>query len=130
LTEVFKNKKILFVLAHLDDETFGFGGSLQRLAKNNDILLFIDEGDATFHPEWKIKYVNSILKIFPEICKEKTIQIIFTTHDPLTLSDILDSNIIYLKNKKVLNETEKQRFNSFKHFMLGSNGFNPIDGFI
>lgn len=77
--------------------------------KTKNILLFIDEGDATFHPKWKIKYVNSIVKIFPKICKEKTIQIIFTTHDPLTLSDIPDSNIIYLKNKKVLNETEKPK---------------------
>lgn len=41
MAEIFKNKKILFVLAHLDDETFGFGGSLQRLAKDNQIYFCI-----------------------------------------------------------------------------------------
>ena len=33
------------------------------------------------------------LKIFPKIFEQNTIQIIFTTHDPLTLSDIPDNNI-------------------------------------
>lgn len=81
--------------------------------KSKNILIFIDEGDATFHPEWKIKYVNSILKIFPEISKGKTIQIIFTTHDPLTLSDIPNSNVVYLKKEggktKVLSQNEKPK---------------------
>lgn len=76
---------------------------------SKNILVFIDEGDATFHPEWKIKYVNSIIKIFPQIFKEKKIQIIFTTHDPLTLSDIPDNNIVYLKNRRILNDEEKPK---------------------
>ena len=87
--------------------------SIKDEINTKNILLFIDEGDATFHPEWKIKYVNSILKIFPEICKEKTIQIIFTTHDPLTLSDIPNCNVAYLKKDgdktKVLNQNEKPK---------------------
>lgn len=83
--------------------------SIKDELKTKDILIFFDEGDATFHPEWKIKYVNSIVKIFPEIFKGKNIQIIFTTHDPLTLSDIPDSNIVYLKNRKVLSEIEKPK---------------------
>jgi LmbE family N-acetylglucosaminyl deacetylase len=35
------NKNILFVLAHLDDETFGLGGYLQRLAKSDTNISFM-----------------------------------------------------------------------------------------
>lgn len=38
---MFKNKKILFVLSHLDDETFGFGGMLNRLKIDNDIHFMV-----------------------------------------------------------------------------------------
>lgn len=36
-----KDKNILFVLAHLDDETFGLGGYLQRLAKSAAKVTFM-----------------------------------------------------------------------------------------
>ncbi len=83
--------------------------SIKDELKTKNILLFIDEGDATFHPEWKIKYVNSLVKIFPKIFEQNTIQIIFTTHDPLTLSDIPDNNIVYLKNRRVLSDEDKPK---------------------
>ncbi|WP_312390298.1 AAA family ATPase [Chryseobacterium sp.] len=79
------------------------------------IILFLDEADLGFHPQWKKKYIKIITDIFPEMFKEingfKSVQIIFTTHDSLTLSDIPNSNIVYLKkdgNKtKFLSEYEK-----------------------
>lgn len=81
------------------------------------IILFLDEADLGFHPQWKKKYIKIITDIFPEIFKEITgfqnVQIIFTTHDSLTLSDIPNSNIVYLKkdgNKtKFLSEYEKPK---------------------
>lgn len=67
---------------------------------SDNLLIFIDEGDASFHPEWKIKFVNSIVNLFPNIIKDKKIQIIFTTHDPLTLSDVPNNNVVYLKKEE------------------------------
>lgn len=81
-------------------------------------LLLLDEPELGFHPQWKKKYVDAILKCLPIILgnsKEEKLQIIFTTHDPLTLSDIPNSNIVYLKKKsndgftEVLNNTDKPR---------------------
>ena len=65
-------------------------------------ILFLDEGDAGFHPEWKKKYVEILTEILPYLFEKDGIefQIIFTTHDPLTLSDVLKYNIVYF-NKKV-----------------------------
>lgn len=62
MTEIFKNKKILFVLAHLDDETFGFGGSLQRLAKNNDIYFcFLCKGRNEENSKERVKsFINNM----------------------------------------------------------------------
>jgi energy-coupling factor transporter ATP-binding protein EcfA2 len=64
-------------------------------------LLLLDEADLAFHPTWKKKYITSLIETLPSIFSlintDVTFQILFTTHDPLTLSDIPTSNIIYLK---------------------------------
>ena len=80
---------------------------------SNNLLILLDEADLGFHPEWKKKYVNIIQKVIPFIFKNKNIQIIITTHDPLTLSDFPNNNIVYLfkNNQKteVLDYDSKQR---------------------
>lgn len=59
------------------------------------------------------KYVNIIQQIIPFIFKNKSIQIIITTHDPLTLSDFPNNNIVYLfKNNsitEILDSDSKRR---------------------
>tara|TARA_R110002020_G_scaffold35530_1_gene107102 strand:+ start:379 stop:2592 length:2214 start_codon:yes stop_codon:yes gene_type:complete len=79
-------------------------------------LLLFDEPELGYHPDWKKKFIQAITKALPILFSElephvfdekskKTIksslkapriQIIFTTHDPLTLSDIPNANITYL----------------------------------
>ena len=63
-------------------------------------ILLIDEGDLAFHPNWKKKYVKSLLGTLPhffnELDHKPSFEIIFTTHDPLTLSDIPNSNVVYV----------------------------------
>lgn len=77
---------------------FGHFNKREKVSKN--LLLLLDEGDLGFHPEWKKKYLNSIQQIIPFIFQDKNIQIIITTHDPLTLSDFPKGNIVYLKKDK------------------------------
>jgi energy-coupling factor transporter ATP-binding protein EcfA2 len=85
--------------------------------KNADcdsIILLLDEPELGFHPEWKKKFINSIVNILPELYYEinkeiSNIQIIFTSHDPLTLSDIANSNIIYLLK---MNDNKLQIYNN------------------
>ncbi|WP_294264939.1 AAA family ATPase [uncultured Chryseobacterium sp.] len=94
----------------ISNEFTNYNQKIQR------IILFLDEADIGFHPQWKKKYIKIITDLFPKIFKEiesfRSIQIIFTTHDSLTLSDIPNGNIVYLKkdgdnNIKVLSEHEK-----------------------
>lgn len=64
-------------------------------------LLLLDETDLGFHPLWKKKFINSILSTLPyffdSLKIKPTIQIIITTHDSLTLSDIPNNNIVYVQ---------------------------------
>lgn len=62
-------------------------------------LIILDEPEMGFHPLWKKKFVKAIVSVLPLILDLKEgnkIQIIFTTHDALTLSDMPNKNIIYI----------------------------------
>lgn len=83
--------------------------SIKNEGLSENVVVFLDEGDTFFHPNWKIKFVNLLVKILPVIFENKKIQIIFTTHDPLSLSDIPNKNTVYLKDKNILSEEEKPK---------------------
>lgn len=74
--------------------------SMDSKPKKNYILL-LDEADLGFHPIWKKKYVKTILKTLPiffdSLDIKPKLQIIITTHDPLTLSDLPISNVVFLQ---------------------------------
>lgn len=118
-------------------------------------LLLLDEPDLGFHPLWKKKFIEAISSTLPILFSKMTphiydgnknyvkvrenpmIQIIFTTHDPLTLSDILNDSVIYLKKEgglsKVLNSNDINRpqktFGANIHELL-SDSFFIEDGLI
>lgn len=73
----------------------------QHLRQHKQYLLLLDEPETGYHATWKKKFIKSITEILPEIFNElnknTSIQIIFTTHDALTLSDIPNNNITYLQ---------------------------------
>ncbi len=64
-------------------------------------ILLLDEADLSFHPTWKKLYVKSLVKAIPFFFEmvegSPSVQIVFTTHDPLALSDIPNHNIVFLK---------------------------------
>jgi len=87
----------------------------ERLSGNMHFVLLLDEGDLTFHPNWKRKYINILIEIIPQIFKEFSkicsLEIILTTHDPLTLSDIPRTKINYLvydENSTSIKNSENQ----------------------
>ncbi len=79
------------------DEFKGYGTNFP-----NHFILLLDEGDMGFHPVWKKKFVKTIVDVLPKFFEKfegATVQIIFSTHDPLTLSDIPNRNVVYLKKE-------------------------------
>lgn len=107
-------------LQNLDDENL-----------HDEYVLLLDEADLGYHPEWKKRYVNSIVKSLPLFFKfdhrQCRIQIIFTTHDPLTLSDIPSQNVVFL-DKNALGHTlisqgKKETFGANIHDLLADSFF-------
>jgi hypothetical protein len=86
--------------------------SLQLL--DNNILLLLDEGDNAFHPQWKKLYVKYLRQIVPIIFDKYQVQIIITSHDPLTLSDLPKNNVVFIDgnptNRRISNSSEKKTF--------------------
>lgn len=85
-------------------------GIIDRKVKKNPnfktpeyLYLLIDEGEIGFHLQWQKEYVSILLDILPRIINLKNvknklhIQLIFTTHSPISLSDIPRYNTVYLK---------------------------------
>lgn len=80
-------------------------------------IVLLDEADLGFHPKWKKQFIKSILFFFDIYFKslKSKVQIIFTTHDPLTLSDILNYNVVYLEkgNNNIVFDEQLKPKNSF-----------------
>ncbi|CAA0205413.1 OLD family protein [Tenacibaculum maritimum] len=90
------------------------------LPSSENYILLLDEADLAFHPQWKKQYVLSLLNtipyLFEEIKTKPSIQIIFTTHDSLTLSDIPNNNVVYISkgnDKSIILLKEKKPNKSF-----------------
>lgn len=64
-----------------------------------NVLMLIDEIDLYCHPQWQQKLLNYLIEEVKAEYSDKKVQIIFTTHSPIVLSDMPRSNVIYLKRE-------------------------------
>ncbi len=69
----------------------------KSLRKN--VLLLIDEIDLYCHPLWQQKLISYLIEEIKVQYSDKKVQIIFTTHSPIVLSDMPRSNVIFLKRE-------------------------------
>lgn len=103
---------------------------------NTIYFVLLDEADLGFHPKWKKQFVKFILMFFETYftALRTNAQIIFTTHDPLTLSDVLNSNVVYLDKSQssiILNSDSKPIYSFGANITdLLSNSFFIEDGLI
>ncbi|CAM3351748.1 AAA family ATPase [Vagococcus fessus] len=104
-------------------------------AVEENITLLLDEVDIGLHPTWQLKWLDTFLKVMTETNKEKNIQIIFTTHSPLMVSDMLESNTILVESKNKIKEDKEQTFgtniyNLYRDgFFLEGNNFGVLGDF-
>lgn len=93
------------------------------------INVILEEIELYFHPEYQRTFINRLLEGLRKLNLEniKGINLIFVTHSPFILSDIPNSNIMYLhtneKGKSVNIEDKKKSFASNIHHLLGDNFF-------
>jgi predicted ATP-binding protein involved in virulence len=86
------------------------------------IYILIDEGEIGFHLQWQKEYIQKLVNVLPEILKfenyEAKLQIIFTTHSPMSLSDIPKYNVLFLKDGKQSYEMQEDTFGANIHSLL------------
>ncbi len=95
----------------------------------NYINVILEEIELYFHPEYQRTFINKLLEGLKKLNLNNIegINLIFITHSPFILSDIPNSNIMYLKmNKDGYSENvegNKKSFASNIHHLLGDNFF-------
>lgn len=146
-------KSLIDFYASINNYIDRFKSSRHQCHEN--YLLLLDEPELGYHPLWKKKFIRAITSTLPilfskiqptfyddgskkYIDSEKptpNIQIIFSTHDPLTLSDIPNQNIIYLDKDElggktfIVDNSDKKSFGANVHDLLADSFFLQ-DGFM
>ncbi len=116
------------------EEAFLFQfANFYNVIKDNEeknIMILIDEGETTMHPNWQKKYLNYYIEFFKNNFKDKDqkFHLILTSHSPFLISDLPKENIIFLKDgEQVYPFENKQTFGANIHTLL-SDGFFMDDG--
>jgi len=65
-----------------------------------NIILFIDEAETTMHPSWQRKLVRTMILFFERFVQDVNVQLLFSTHSPLLLSDMPMDNVCCLRRKR------------------------------
>lgn len=82
-----------------------------RYARQNNLLLCIDEGDLYLHPMWQTEFFDKLLTVLPVIYSGN-VQLILTSHSPFLLSDLPNQNITILdKDRKGASQDGIDLFN-------------------
>ncbi len=92
--DVEKYKKI----PKLDANVFS---NKEALLEGETALIFIDEGELYYHPEWQRRYIHTLLKMVNAKDTSSKIQIILTTNSPFIISDLLQEDVMYLTDTPV-----------------------------
>lgn len=82
-------------------------------------VLFIDEGEVYYHPEWQRRYIQTLTEMIQEHRVDSKLQIIITTNSPFILSDFFGGNITYLPG----NDKNELTFGQNIHTLLKQNFF-------
>lgn len=109
-----------------------YGSKLEKIAGSKNIfndsdsitlhssaLIFIDEGDVYYHPEWQRQYIKTLTELVESLPSETHLQIVITTNSPFIISDIVSSDIIYLTEA----DCPQKSFGQNIHTLLKHNFF-------
>lgn len=80
----------------------------QKIQYKN-ILVVFEEVELYFHPEYQKTYINYLLKQIKQMNLQgiKSISLLFVTHSPFILSDVVKHNILYLEKGEEVNHRMK-----------------------
>ncbi len=106
------------------------------LQKNQSAIIFIDEGELYYHPEWQRTYISTLLDFINNYGENINIQIVVSTNSPFMISDVLSDDVVYLPAKGDDVRTFGQNIhtllkdNFFMEFTIGQRSREFIDELI
>ena len=70
--------------------------------RNRNVIVFMDEAETALHPVWQREMVNRTVCFVNAIAKKCHVQLIFSSHSPILLSDIYKGGVapLYPNDKK------------------------------
>nr|WP_302660672.1 hypothetical protein [uncultured Clostridium sp.] len=78
--------------------------------ETTELIILLDEGEIYLHPEIQIKFIYSLLELFKSFYGKYKIHLILTSNSPFIISDIPDSNVIYLEENNVIKDQRLKTF--------------------
>ena len=107
------------------------------LQEGETALIFIDEGELYYHPEWQRRYLSTLLDVLKKCQIDSMLQIVITTNSPFVISDVLKEDVQYLSDQKgKFENTLGQNIHSllknnfFMDYTIGEYSRNLIDSII
>lgn len=93
------------------------------LGSAENLMILIDEGETTFHPQWQKEYIKYLTIFFEKNFTQK-IHLILTSHSPFLVSDLPRDNILFLINGKEEKSFDiKETFGANIHTLLSNRFF-------
>ena len=89
-------------------------------------ILFIDEVELYYHPNWQRKYNYYLIEFLSKNFPNQRFNVYLATHSPFVLSDIPSQNIVFLKNNAQISK-KLNTFGANIHTLL-SDAFFMEDG--
>ena len=68
----------------------------EALLEGEAALIFIDEGELYYHPEWQREYLMTLLQMIQKNEQDSLVQVILTTNSPFIISDVLREDVKYI----------------------------------
>lgn len=76
-------------------------------APGHHSILILDEAEVGFHPEWQRRFIRRLINFMSVLVPPShPVQIIYTTHSPITLSDMPTQCVNFLKEIKKEKESD------------------------
>ena len=112
---------------------YAFDAEMPGGVSSKPTMLLLDEVEISFHPEWQRQFLDRLTKFVSLIAEgSDSVQIIYTTHSPITLSDMPSQCINLLDSALSMSHEVKNSMESFGSnvFDLYGNQFFMEDGLI
>ena len=112
---------------------YAFDAEMPGGVSSKPTMLLLDEVEISFHPEWQRQFLDRLIKFVSLIAEgSDPVQIIYTTHSPITLSDMPSQCINLLDSTLSMSHEAKNSMESFGSnvFDLYGNQFFMEDGLI